>query len=112
MVVRSAVLDVVREFNRMRADVSAEVLGADGSDIKVVFSGPYCAACSGEFPDFRELLEAKLLQPVVVKSVEKTGAQEYNIVYALSSESPADKIIKVLRQYEEGTPMRGQGFED
>jgi hypothetical protein len=110
MVIRIEVLEVIEEFNSSSRDVKARLIGSTITDIEVLFSGD---VKEGDiFPAFRELLEAKLMQPVRVKGSITIGNNEIKVIYTLSSEDPADSIMKILRQYEEGTPVRSEGFED
>ncbi len=114
MVIKSEVLEVIGEFNRSNRGVKAKFMGSGIDYIKIGFSGIFCRKTNDchEFPGFRELLEAKIKQPVKVSESVRTGEETHRVTYSIGEEDPAEEIVKLLHKYEEGTPKRGEDFED
>ncbi|GEM_PF-5547778 len=114
MVIKAEVLEAVQEFNKSNRGIKAKFLDSGINHVKIEFSGVFCRKTDDchEFPGFKELLEAKVKQPVNVSESVRTGEESHRVVYTIGQEDPADKILMVLSRYEEGAPGRGEEFED
>ena len=114
MVIKSEVLEVVKEFNKSNRGIKAKFLDSGIGHVKIEFSGIFCRKTEDchEFPGFKELLEAMVKQPVNVSESVRTGEESHRVTYTIGQEDPAEHILKILNRYEEGTPPKGREFED
>ncbi|MBI4170063.1 MAG: hypothetical protein HY514_00045 [Candidatus Aenigmarchaeota archaeon] len=114
MVIKAEVLEVIDAFNQSNHGIRAKLFDSGIDYAKILFFGIFCHKTGDchTFPAFRELLEAKLNRAVSIKESVRIRPDQHRIAYIIGEEKPADKILKVLHQYEEGTPRRGKEFED
>ena len=106
MVIRAELLGIVKEFNKSHGG-KAKLVESRMKKVKVAFS----AVNDKGMEDFRELLKQRTGRDFVVKESVKSGTALV-VTYIMGEEGPADKILEILKEYEEGTPPRTEEFED
>lgn len=107
---KSRLESIIRNYNRYRKpDIAAKLLGVDGSNIIVRFSGLRPDAF---LEDFRSELEERTRFRMLVENVKKDDGNRIVKFSMRDEKGPADDILDVLSKYYEGAPAPKQGHED
>jgi hypothetical protein len=110
MVLKTEISNLVKRFNAKNKSAKARLIDSDVKSARILFTikdGLDKKHCFEEFSNLMTHLTGKN----VICAVERDDDKATEATFTLGDESPADKILKILLEYSEGTPPVND-FED
>ncbi|MBI4170062.1 MAG: hypothetical protein HY514_00040 [Candidatus Aenigmarchaeota archaeon] len=90
---------IVEQFNEEQRSEIAKIVGDDGDSFRIEFGD------EGKIGKFQEFVKNATKKSILTEPMENIFGQTH-LVRVFFEKSEAKKIIDMLKNYEEGTPLR------